>query len=603
MNVLYIYDCANGKLRVSRRFPMLMGNTDKCACKMDMEPVAACLFMQNGKECTLHPQTRLRRNGSGQDGVLILPEDRELMLAGGRGIFILYYTQDTGNVPALFREYDHNAWFLFDQATNGWTGPYTQAALGAMGGSIPADTWVTMGGAQNAMCTMGDFVEMAQRLFPGVVQAMPQPAEQQTMPGAMDETPAQQESFTEPEESVNEDSGNYICPVCWLHFNAGDVMSIACHPDLMGDEILGRASMKRFLATRFNARGQALDEKGTPCPDMACPHCRSKLPPHFLESREHIFSIIGAPSAGKSYYLASLVHEMEYTLARSFNLSWRDADPTGNSMLNDVTNRLFNAASAELAYLTKTDLDGALYAEFHRHGRMVKLPKPFVYDISSLSTQDKPVTLIFYDNAGEHFEPGRNSEDSPGARHVSVADGLFFLFDPTTSPKFRKLIGKNEDPQLAEGAVVRLDQQNVIMAETATRISTILNLSPGQKIDKPLAVLLGKCDLWLDKLATPLKPIIEDGCINQANVDSNSAILREFMLDLHPTLCTTAEVISSKVRYFAVSPLGCSPITFTDPATGDTKIGPDPASINPRNVCDPTLWVLSQHNPEIIPSK
>lgn len=599
MNILYIYDCVSGKLRVSRRFPLLMGNTEKCTCKMDMDPVAACLFMQDGKECTLHPQTTLHRNGSEQKGALVLPYEREIMLAGGRGLFIVYYTEDTGSVPAVLQEYSHDAWYVYVAAAENWSGPFTMAELASNGGNIPPKTWVTMGGARNATCTMQDFMEMARRLYPNLV-----PTSKAAPVAAPDEDyPAEPEMPETMDEQLSEDSGKYICPVCWLHFNAGDVMSIACHPDLMGDDVLGRGSMKRFLATRFNARGQALDEKGTPCPDMACPHCRSKLPPHFLESREHIFSIIGAPSAGKSYYLASLVHEMEYTLARNFNLSWRDADPTGNSMLNDVTNRLFNAASAELAYLTKTDLDGALYAEFHRHGRMVKLPKPFVYDISSLATQDKPVTLIFYDNAGEHFEPGRNSEDSPGARHVSVADGLFFLFDPTTSPKFRKLIGKNDDPQLAEGTVARLDQQNVIMAETATRISTILNLSPGQKIDKPLAVLLGKCDLWLDKLGKPLKPVVEDGCVNQENVDSNSAILREFMLDLHPTLCTTAEVISTQVRYFALSPLGCSPITFTDPATGDAKIGPDPASIKPRNVCDPTLWVLSQLNPEIIPSK
>lgn len=427
-------------------------------------------------------------------------------------------------------------------------------------------------------------------------------AQAQAMTQAQAAAPANQ--YREPElpEAPAEDTGRYTCPVCWLNFDAGDVMNIACHPDLMGDEVLGRSSMKRFLATRFNARGQALDDLGTPCPDMACPHCRAKLPPHFLDSSGHIFSIIGAPSSGKSYYLASLVHEMESALAIHFNLSWRDADPTGNTMLNDVTNRLFNSGSAEQAFLSKTDLDGALYAEFQRHGRMVKLPKPFVYDVSTLTGLDTPATLIFYDNAGEHFEPGRNSEDSPGARHVSVADGLFFLFDPTTSPKFRRIIGEHPDPQLAPDAATRLDQQNVIMAETATRISTILNLAPGEKVDKPMAIMLGKCDLWQDKLERPLLPIIENGCINQANVDANSRTLRDFLIRLHPALCTTAEIISTTVRYFAISPLGCSPVTFTDPATGDTKVGPDPASINPINVCDPTLWVLSQLNPELIPS-
>lgn len=602
MKALYVYDCAAGKLRVARKFPLLVGNTDKCACKMDMDAAVAALFMQNGTECTLHPQSPLNCNGEPVGSAIVLPENREQLFTGCRGMFITYYTEYTGAVPAVIKSYDSEAWYTYDGGSGQWNGPFTKAALASRAGSLPAGSWVSMGGAQNAMCMLDDFMDMAYRLYPGTAVSQPTPAATAPEPWADNSPAAASEEMQGFGDTPNEDEGAYICPTCWLHFNAGDVMSIACHPDLMGDDVLGRASMKRFLATRFNARGQALDDRGTPCPDMACPHCRSKLPPHFLESREHIFSIIGAPSAGKSYYLASLVHEMEHTLPRFFNLSWRDADPTGNSMLNDVTNRLFNSASAEQAYLSKTDLDGALYAEFQRHGRMVKLPKPFVFDVSALTAMEKPVTMIFYDNAGEHFEPGRNSEDSPGARHVSVADGLFFLFDPTTSPKFRRIIGQNADPQLAPGAAARLDQQNIIMAETATRITTILNLGPGDKIDKPMAIMLGKCDLWLDKLPRPLLPIMENGCINQANVDENSRILREFMMELHPSLCTTAEIISTTVRYFAISPLGCSPVTFTDPATGDTKIGPDPAGINPRNVCDPTLWVLSKLNPELVPS-
>lgn len=605
MKALYIYDCASGKLRVARHFPIQVGNTDKCMCRMDMDAEIACLLMQDGNTCTLYPQATLLCNGERQTESMPLPENREIMVSGCRGLFLVYYSEDTGTVPEQMYDYDHDAWYIYNSASQQWNGPMPMAAIAAKGRNLPEETWVSMKGASNAMCRMDAFLAMAYRLHPSIAMSASSPEPPSEFPpmSTLDDygNPENSKESAGIEDSPPEDCGQYTCPVCWLNFDAGDVMNIACHPDLMGDDVLGRSSMKRFLATRFNSRGQALDEKGTPCPDMACPHCRAKLPPHFLESQGHIFSIIGAPSAGKSYYLASLVHEIETVLALQFNLSWRDSNPTGNIMLNDVTNRLFNAASVELAYLTKTDLDGALYAEFQRHGRMVKLPKPFVFDISPISGMEKPVTLIFYDNAGEHFEPGRNSEDSPGARHVSVADGLFFLFDPTTSPKFRRLIGEHHDPQLSAAASTRLDQQNIIMAETATRISSILNLAPGEKVDKPMAVLLGKCDLWLDKLGTQLKPIIENGRINQANVDSNSDILRRFMMDLHPALCTTAEIISSNVRYFAISPLGCSPITFTDPATGDTKIGPDPASINPLNVCDPTLWVLSQLHPELIP--
>ena len=33
--------------------------------------------------------------------------------------------------------------------------------------------------------------------------------------------------------------GEFTCPVCWLHFDTGDVMHIAVHDSLRGDPVLG----------------------------------------------------------------------------------------------------------------------------------------------------------------------------------------------------------------------------------------------------------------------------------------------------------------------------------------------------------------------------
>ena len=65
-----------------------------------------------------------------------------------------------------------------------------------------------------------------------------------------------------------------------------------------------------------------------PSPDLACPHCRRKLPPGFLDGPHHIFSIVGAPSSGKSYYLSVLVKVLQTTLFQQFGVTFRDADPS-----------------------------------------------------------------------------------------------------------------------------------------------------------------------------------------------------------------------------------------------------------------------------------
>ncbi len=639
MSCLYLYDCSTSKLRLAQSFPLVVGNSAECGCTIDMELGTMGAFVLRDGVCSLYPRGTCRINGEDRTKHVLQPNTCYMISYGG-GIFVVLYSP-SGPAPMLqqvFASCRGDSWQLYDAATRAWMGPYPLANISGMEDKVTGGIWVVMTGMSSCMCRGDELMAMARRLYPvslaapspaagpaavgfaaaGLAAAGPAAAAASSPAGASQAgyaaaAPAEaaapvssSASFDDEEEDrpdIDEEVGDYTCPVCWLHFNAGDVMSIATHPDLMGDPVLGRDSMRRFFATRFNARGQALDAKGVPCLDMACPHCRRKLPPNFLQMDDFIFSVIGAPSSGKSYYLASLVNTLERMMPSEFDLSWRDADPTGNSMLNDVMFRLFNAASPEQAYLSKTDLEGALYEEFYRHGRMAKLPKPFIYNLSDMAGRKPAVSVVFYDNAGEHFEPGRNSEDSPGAQHVAVASGLFFLFDPTTSRPFRPLIHRDDDPQLDDSDGLKLDQQAVIMSETGVRIASILNLPVGKRISTPLAVMIGKCDLWEDSLEEPLEEVVEDGCLLLERVEANSARLRRMMMRVLPPLCSAAESISDTVRYFAVSPLGCPPVRFKDPATGSEKIGPDPQRIAPRHIAEPTLWILSRLVPELVPSR
>ncbi len=651
MKFIYIYDCVSGKLRVGQTCPLSIGNAPEAGALVTMLPGICGVVMSRGSVNTFFPKLPYECNGAGMEGSFNLEDGKGYLIACNGGLFLMLCSPVPPQAQQmLFASYNKDAWYYYTPDLGGWQGPLTAMQLNAMADRLNPASWVTMTGmGQDNYCSLNAFREMARRFYAVQPQqpvmpvqpqqpvmpvqpqqpvmpvqpqqpvmpvqpqqpVMPVQPQQPVMPVQPQQTNAAVDDEEEEEEyempEIDEHSGRFLCPVCWLRFDAGDVMSIASHPDLMGDPVLGRDAMLRFQATRFNARGQALDDKGMPCMHLACPHCRHKLPPRFLEIEEMIFSIIGAPSSGKSYYLASFIHEMAYKVAPEFNLAWRDADPAGNSQLNDVSNRLFSAATPQQAYLSKTDLEGALYEEFYRHGRMVKLPKPFVFNLSKMQSKKPPLSLVFYDNAGEHFEPGRNNEDSPGAMHVAVASGLFFLFDPTSCPAFRKLITHREDPQLNSSGM-QLDQQAIIMAETESRIASILNTGPGEQISTPFAVLIGKCDLWEDYLSTPegggkpLLPAVVNGKLIRENVEANSQRLRKLMMKIQPAICTTAESISDNVRYFAISQLGCSPVTFEDELTGVTRIGPDPNGIAPRYMCDATLWMLSLLAPDYIPS-
>lgn len=376
-------------------------------------------------------------------------------------------------------------------------------------------------------------------------------------------------------------------------------MNIAVHGSLRGDSMLGENQMQRFYATRFNDRNQALDAMGLPTADLACPHCRRKLPPGFLEVPHYIFSVVGAPSSGKSYYLSALVKVLQDSLFRNFAISFRDADPSENVILTQMKKQLFSAGSPQDAYLAKTDLEGALYETLPRQGRKVRLPKPFIFRMSHTEMSDGGCSVVFYDNAGEHFEPTSNSADSPGAQHIAVASGIFFLFDPLSNTDFRQRLTAVYDPQIKSH---RLDQQDVILAETEVRIKSLLGLDARERIATPLAVMVGKCDTWLQLLGPdPILPAIQDGRVSHGNIAVNSARIRALLLEVCPAIVANAEAISSNVRYFALSPLGSSPVEFTD-HHGEVRLGPDPQHINPRHVEAPSLWVLSQTASDMIPS-
>lgn len=623
MNYLYIFDCVTGRHYHVCQSSVSIGNAPDAGVQLCMSPGIAAILMVKNDTCIYYPKLEYVRAGAASKSSFELENGRGYLVGVNGGLFHLYYTAVPPEEQQLVcGKYNNKAWYYYYSGMTTWQGPFTPSELLDKSNSLPPTALVTMLGLPGGVCALKAFsnVSWHELANPKSAVVVPLPASvpaalsaPQVLPQSQPPVaapPVQTVPSVEQEEQVSmldDQQGTHLCPSCWLRFNTGDVMSIASHPSLMGDAVLGPDAMKRFHAKRFNIKGQAIDEKGMPCRHLACPHCRHKLPPRFLEIETLIFSIIGAPASGKSYYLASFIHEMAYVGSKGFNLAWRDADPTGNAQLNEVSNRLFSSATPQQAYLTKTDLEGALYEEFHRRGRMVKLPRPFVYNLSVPNSTLPPVSMVFYDNAGEHFEPGRSSDDSPGAMHVSVASGIIFLFDPTTSKSFRRIITQQDDPQLHTEAL-RIDQQTQIMAETEARIAELLNHRAGELLDTPFSVLIGKCDLWESYLSTPegggeaLLPVSENGKIIQANVMANSERLRALMMSLEPSICTTAESISNNVRYFAVSQLGAPPITFEDAENGVTRIGPDPAKIAPRYMCDPTLWMLSELMPGYVQS-
>jgi hypothetical protein len=582
---LCILDCLTGARSVVEKTPFTIGSNAAADFRLEggVCPPVVCTIMGNRLAYDVRMISPGTVDGNLTDVFQMAPGQERSVVIQGRLLAFKHTTESDG--------WQHSgqpmSWRVYDPSYQGWTAPMDSTALAA---KISQHTEAELAGMvvlPTLMESMGFFIRDIQE----PLSLMPRP------PGVDEGLAGEMEAV---DEGINAEYGEFTCPICWFKFDRGDAMNIAVHAGLRGDPVLGEEKMQRFHATRFNDRGQALDAMGMPSPDLACPHCRRKMPPGFMDSVHHIFSIVGAPSSGKSYYLSVLVKLLQSTLFQQFRITFRDADPSENVILTQMKTQLFSAGSPEEAFLAKTELEGSLYESLPRQGRRVRLPKPFVFRLSQPNAPEAGFSIVFYDNAGEHFEPTANSADSPGAQHIAVASGIFFLFDPLHNSEFRQKLSDISDPQIQSH---RLDQQDVILAETEVRMKSILGMDPRQRVSTPLAVMVGKCDTWLHLLGPePLLPVVQGGVVSMAAIKGNSDRVRALLLDICPAIVANAEAISSNVCYFAISPLGSSPVEFKDPE-GHVRIGPDPKLIKPSHVEEPTLWVLAQTSPDVIPSE
>jgi hypothetical protein len=536
-------------------------------------------------------------SGVESQSVDLLEEEQCTVVCGGHFLLLAY----TKKAPELEKKWAKNSWRIVDADSNVIAGPF---ALSSASKFVPKAHTEHPGAIfHNEHSTSGLYLGT-------VMELLGLPAYESTTPPS--ELIIYNEAASAPAwtgiPAPQIDVGEFTCSYCWLKFNLGDVKHIAAHESLRGDNLLGEEHQIRFHATSFNDKGQALDAMGSPCPHIACPHCHWKLPPGFLHLKPKILSIIGAPASGKSYYLCVLVKTLTETLSKIFGIGFYSTDPTGNLALMQMIESIFNIWKNNPEHLitvpiAKTALEGDMYVSVWRISRWVKMPRPFIFTANPEKNTERATTIIFYDNAGEHFEPGRDSEESPGAQHIAAAEGIFFMFDPTYSLAWRQILkDSSSDPQIKDS---RFDQQETILAETNARVKTLKGVPLNEKISTPLAIIVGKCDVWQHMVGPEnLKTAAVDGTLDIDMVKRISELVRSKLLDVTPAIVRIAEIISDNVMYFPVSSFGCSPeLLATDPATGHPILSPDPKKISPILVEIPTLWVLSQMNSNLIPSK
>ena len=588
-----LYDCLSGELHQLGSKPLVLGGTTECDVQLGATGFkgSRLRLARSGKNLELavvQGNHELVINGSPFDGGL-LPYQEEFSLVVDKLAFFLVRTGETS------REWEAE---LKKAPKNSWQLRIIE------GGISRFKEWKEKGCPANYS---GSYLLEKRTLNELYDEVNKRDWSQQT--GVVYHNHAKAGFFAHQFVSIAKpeqipDAGDNRCPRCWMRFDTGRILAI--HPNEYGDEILGEQELKRFLPSKFNANGTPLTLEDRPCSRLACPHCRGELPPNFMEKPPHLLSIVGDSMAGKSYFLTVAVNQLQAVLRKKLEINFTDGDPKGNAVLSKMVARLFSPSENPLdTYLEKTELVGATYKTFRRYGKLVKLPAPFTYNL--LSKKRGAASLVLYDNAGEHFRPGfSETEKSDVSEHIAWASGILFLFDPLQHRNLLRLISPKKDPQVAKmkGKASELNfDQDIILSEMGERLRSWRQSSHDQSQDIPLAIVVGKHDILGDLLA--LDHLKTDVCLNgmlsAEAIESNSRITLEFLMEHCPDIVAAADAISSNVKYFPASSFGCSATIFNN-KKNEEMIGPDPILMKPYLVEAPFLWLLSEFEPNLVPT-
>lgn len=424
-------------------------------------------------------------------------------------------------------------------------------------------------------------------------------------------TPSEPINNTSETQEYNQGPSTWItCPHCWKRFDFKEVNYISRHLDLLGDPILGADAQKRFLPVKFSARGMAIDEKGMECPEMACPHCHLKIPESVIDLPTSIFSIVGAPSSGKSYFLTTMLWQIRKCLPHYFEFNIGDVDSSFNSVLNEYESILFmNNHPDKLVSLPKTELQGSGYTnQIMMNGFPVDLPKPFIFALTPMhghpryekDRKELQRNVILYDNAGEHFQPGHESVNNLATNHLAFSDGIIFVYDPLRDAHMQSFCDK-DDPQFQQESANQL----ALFYEMAARVRKFSGLQTTDKYRQPIIIAIAKFDVL--KESFKLQPTNEDYLgydeekmeysLNLHNVTNMSFLLREKLLEIAPEFVAAAEGFSETVYFVPISSFGCSPKKLNEENGEDEKqaLGIIPNEMKPFWTEVPLLLHLYLH--------
>jgi hypothetical protein len=389
------------------------------------------------------------------------------------------------------------------------------------------------------------------------------------------------------------------CPHCWHEFPPSQTRYVAEHESLRGDAILGESEALRFLPSRFDPRFRAIDPMGSACTRLACPRCHLEVPPSIVEVPQAIVSIIGAPASGKSVMLAAASFSLRSGLVVD-GLDFIDADPTLNDLTLELESTLFHSSAPERpTMIAKTDLSGRLYRSFRVGDSSWMAPKPQLFNIARRGASR---LLALYDNAGEHFLPGRDAAHEPVTRHLAASRALVFVVDPTQDRRVVAKLGGVEAVRALGGGGGVEQRQDLVLIEAAGRLRRLRGLSASERLPVRLVLALAKADIWgpLADERLGVAPVDRPSVAmpSLGELESIHGSCEAFLKSHIPELVATARALDPAFRLVPFSGLGRPPAKC---GAVDERLSIRPCDVHPVWPAAPLVVALAEAEPSLLP--
>ncbi|MED4228977.1 TRAFAC clade GTPase domain-containing protein [Neobacillus cucumis] len=302
-----------------------------------------------------------------------------------------------------------------------------------------------------------------------------------------------------------------------------------------------------------------------------CPHCHNDLPITAGKYPSNIVSIVGATSVGKTVYMTTLIHTLQHKTAPNFNAACIP--------LNTEISRRYRS-NYEIPLLEK----GSLLPSTEKATRQ----EPFIFQFIFKDEDQAPLTLVFFDVAGE----GMTDKDylSLHAAHIKNSAGILFLVDPMQIRTIREklLYQMGEHSEEIAAASLGDEPREVIISLFGDFIAHL----DDNKTDIPTAVVLTKSDLlavlkndgdYIRENSNVFRNFTHRGYLHLDEFENINGEIQRFLARVDTPFVNALDVYFKHTSYFAVSALGRHPVN--QQVSG---------IVSPVRVDEPFIWLLYQ---------